>query len=203
MAVYWAMGSMAVSALSSASSSSSAARGGRRGIAEQRRQYNQTRSDLSPYREAGAFGLEQLTGLLNDPSSYLKDPSYQFQLDEGLRGLTQRSAAGGTLQSGGTLRDIVKYSQGLASTGYQKRVSNLQDLATMGQNAANQTGTFGQNTANQISGGYQGIGNAQAAGTMGIGNAITGGLRDYYAMSNQGGGGGYEPRIDTGAGTYY
>ncbi len=162
----------------------SAARGQRRGIAEQRRQYNQTRSDLAPYREAGGFGLEQLTGLLQDPSSYLKDPSYQFQLDEGLRGLTQRAAAGGTLQSGNTLRDIVKFSGGLASTGYQQRVSNLQDLSTMGQNAAVQTGTFGQNTANQISGGYQGIGNAQAATGIGSGNAFSGGLRDYYAMSN-------------------
>ncbi len=177
-------GSSLIGGLGSFFGGQSAARGQRRGIAEQRRQYNQTRSDLAPYREAGAFGLEQLTGLLQDPSSYLKDPSYQFQLDEGLRGLTQRAAAGGTLQSGNTLRDIVKFSGGLASTGYQQRVSDLQGLSTMGQNAANQTGAFGQNTANQISGGYQGIGNAQAATGIGIGNAFSGGLRDYYAMSN-------------------
>jgi hypothetical protein len=43
-------------------------RASRRAIKEQRRQYNQTRSDLSPYREAGVNALSQYQDQMGNPS---------------------------------------------------------------------------------------------------------------------------------------
>ena len=63
-------------------------------------------------------------------SDYL-DPSMRFQMDEGLRALENSAAARGNLGSGSTLRDILRYSQGLASTDYGNafnRAINVRDF---------------------------------------------------------------------------
>jgi hypothetical protein len=59
------------------------------------------------------------------------DPSMRFQMDEGMRALENSAAARGSLQSGGTLRDILRYSQGLASQDYGNafgRAANVRDF---------------------------------------------------------------------------
>lgn len=52
-----------------------------------------------------------------DVAKYL-DPSMRFQMGEGMRALESSASAGGQTLSGNTLRDILKYSQGLAGTDY-------------------------------------------------------------------------------------
>jgi hypothetical protein len=47
------------------------------------------------------------------------DPGYQFAQQEGQRGVERSAAARGVLNSGGTLQDIAKWNQGLATTQYQ------------------------------------------------------------------------------------
>lgn len=47
-----------------------------------------------------------------------QDPSFQFRLKEGQKALERGAAARGTLLTGGTLKDLGDYSQGLASTEY-------------------------------------------------------------------------------------
>ena len=81
------------------------------------------------------------------------DPGYQFRLSEGSKALERAAAARGSLQGGGTLKALTRYSQGEASQEYQnafnrslqgfqanqtarqQRFSNLSGLAGMGYNA--------------------------------------------------------------------
>lgn len=48
-----------------------------------------------------------------------QDPGYQWRLDQGLKALQGSAAARGSLQSSGTMKDILDYSQGAASQEYQ------------------------------------------------------------------------------------
>jgi hypothetical protein len=50
------------------------------------------------------------------PDQIAKDQSYQFQLGEGLKGIERGAAAKGTLLTGGTLKSLNQFGQGLAST---------------------------------------------------------------------------------------
>ena len=51
-----------------------------------------------------------------DPNQIANDPAYQFQLKEGLNAVQNSAAARGTLKTGGTLKGLEQYAQGLAST---------------------------------------------------------------------------------------
>lgn len=70
-------------------------------------------------------GDTSLTGILSpwdkqfqprDPSQIANDPAYKFQTDQGLQGIQRSAAAKGTLLTGGTLKALDAYGQGLAST---------------------------------------------------------------------------------------
>jgi hypothetical protein len=149
-------------------------------IAEQRRQYDQTRTDLAPYRQAGRLALGDLAGQIQtapqgfqagdefkapvtyqpgdeftraygfDPSQFMtpellgefsnegleQDPGYQFRQAEGEKALQRGASAKGLSLSGGALKDLSRFNQGLASEEYgsaygryldryQSRVSDL------------------------------------------------------------------------------
>jgi hypothetical protein len=51
-----------------------------------------------------------------DPTQIANDPNYQFQLQQGLRGVNAGAAAKGTLLTGGTLKSLDQFGQGLASS---------------------------------------------------------------------------------------
>lgn len=65
----------------------------------------------------GAAGGPLDVGYGVDLYKYL-DPSIAFQMQQGLNALQNSAAARGNLDSGQTLKDILKYSQGLASTDF-------------------------------------------------------------------------------------
>ena len=82
-------------------------------IAEQRRQYDQSRADYAPYLAAGTESVNRLANELRPggrfagttPFSFnyadYKDPSLQFSLDENLRRMRHGRAAAGTYAGGG------------------------------------------------------------------------------------------------------
>lgn len=112
----------------------------------QREQFDQTRKDLAPWRQAGQRGLAQFEQLARqgpptaptytapqalDPRQFAtqpftpptgadleRDPSYRFRLTEGQRALERGASARGGLLSGGTLRGLERYAQDYASTEY-------------------------------------------------------------------------------------
>ena len=135
-------------------------------------------------------------------------PGYQWNLAQGLKAVQGAAAARGLGVSGASLKGAGTYATGLAdstyktqfdigqkrfedylalNTGQQGNLTNqfnrVNALATLGQNAAAQTGTQGTALANQAGSYINQAGLAQAAGTQGVTNALTGAANNYLAYS--------------------
>ena len=145
-------------------------------IAEQRRQYDQSREDLAPWRTEGRWALGQLhegLGQLPTSQEVMSDPGYQFGLDEGQKALARIQARVGGRASGAAMKAASRYATDYATSGYDKayarrqdRLTRLAQLAQLG-GASTSTGTaMGQGTANAISGLLAGQGDANAAAAM-------------------------------------
>lgn len=161
-----------------------------RALAEQRRQFDTSRQDQMPWLDAGRGALAQLVAQLPgltaapDASQFREDPGYQFAFDEGQRAIDRSAAARGTLNSGGTLKALARFGQGMADQQYGQwydrqralqtdKFNRLSAIAGTGQTTATNLGTLGQNFANQQSGTLSNIaglhmqgGNARASGYM-------------------------------------
>ena len=129
-----------------------------------------------PWRQAGINALGRMQS--GDVMGYM-DPSYKFRLDEGLKALQRTAAARGGLLSGGTMKEAMRYGQGLASTEYGNAYNRLASLAGVGQTATNQmsgaAGTYGSNVGNLMTSGAA----ARASGYVGGANAMTNSLGQY------------------------
>lgn len=176
-----AAGSLGAAAIS-ASAAKSAAKTQARGAA-------QARADLMPYNLPGQgavaslaqlYGIDpatgQVTGQPFNPASleaFRNSPDYQFALNEGLRGVDFSNAAKGLLKSGNNVRGLADYASGLATQTFGNYRGALQQLASLGQNAAAGTGNAAMNQAA-----------ASASGTVGAANAVSGALGNLgnYAM---------------------
>ena len=178
----------------------------------------QARADQMPWMQSGEQALGQLNTLTGPGgdlnrnftmADFQADPGYGFRMQQGANAIQGSAAARGGLLSGGAVRDLDQYSQGLASQEYgnafgrfetqnNDRYNRLASMAHLGQTAASTGGQFGMAGADGY-GNYltQGA-NAGAAGYMGMGNAISGGLNSWgqWQMMNNmlgQGGGGFNP----------
>jgi hypothetical protein len=126
---------------------------------------------LAPYQQAGYGGLQQYMQALqpySDPSQmysqimggYQMSPAAQFQQQEGIKQLQNAMGARGMAGSGQEMKDILGYSQGLASQDMQQYLQNIlgmgqtylggeAGLGQMGMGAAGQMGQFGLTSAGQ------------------------------------------------------
>lgn len=178
----------------------------------QMQQFQQTQQNLAPYRQAGSDALMGMQQLSANPNSITSNPAYQFRLQQGENAINASAAARGGYFSGATGQALQNYGQGEASQEYENQYNRLASLASLGQNAATQTGNFGaQATTNA---GNYGIGAAQAQ-TQGLASVgqnvgtLAGTIyqqnqnQDWLNMMNQGnttaslnslGGGGYTPQ---------
>ena len=191
-----------------------------RGIDKQGEIYGQSMESLKPWESAGQTGRQGQIAGLADPSSYYgykfqefdphafdpsSDPAYQFRLQQGMDSAMNSQAARGLQNSGGALKELTAYGQGMASQAsdadldrqYQRwqanqaggmgmanaRAQGLSGLANMGYGATTQGNQLGQNYGNQFMQGQQGIGDAQAAGTMGAQNALQGGFKNFMDLA--------------------
>lgn len=77
------------------------------------------------------------------PPDVTEDPGYQFRLDQGTKNLMANKSAEGTLRTGGALKDLMAFGQGLASQEYQ----NAYDRAW--QQYMGAFNIFNSNQANQ------------------------------------------------------
>lgn len=156
----------------------------------QKDMYDQTRSDLMPYADAGKTSLSQLMGQMG-PEGYFNqtytgqdiysDPSYQFRLQQGQDSIQSGAAAQGGLLSGATLKALQGYGQDMASQEYgnaynrfnadqTNQFNRLSNLIGMGQNASAQQGNAGMQTAQAVANNTMAGANAQAAGQIAAGN---------------------------------
>jgi len=188
-------------------------------IALQQGQYQQTRSDLDPYRQIGRTASDQLssrigeltTPITMDQATLEKTPGYQFNLTQGQRAVTNSAAARGLGSSGAALKGAATFATGLADSTYQNQFNNaqlnqknaydrLKGLVDTGENAAAQTGALGEKAAYNSGVATIGAGNAQAAADNKIGTSIantTSGIGGYLAYKGLYGGGSSGP-ITTG-----
>ena len=169
-------------------------------------QYEQNRTDLTPWREAGGTALGQMSaGTANGAefnrdftlADFQKDPGYQFRMDQGQQALERGAAARGGALGGGSLKALDRYGQNYASGEYQNaynrfnadkasRFNRLASLAGTGQTATRDVANMGTANANQIGEyGLQGA-NARASGYVGQANAIGGGLSILSNLRNYG-----------------
>ena len=118
---------------------------------------------------------------------FVKDPGYQFRLDEGQKALQRSAAARGGLLSGAALKATSRYGQDYASNEFQNAFNRdttnktnifnrLASVSGVGQTAANQNSQNAMMTGNNIAQNQIGAGNARASGYMGQANAITGSI---------------------------
>lgn len=113
-------------------------------------------------------------------------PEYQFVKQQGIEGLDQSAAASGNLLSGGHLKDILNYSQGLASEQYQNIFNNLQAVTSLGESAGAMVGNSGTYAGMGMGNSIMAGGNALASGAVGGANALNGAFGNLgfmYAMN--------------------
>lgn len=129
-------------------------------IAENRRQYDQTREDFAPWRDAGKSALATLAAEMNTPTTaadVISDPGYQFGLDQGQRAINQRIAAGGGRVSGQAIKAAARFGTDYGASGYnaayqrsQERLRRLENLAGLGQTATGGTAQAGEFATSNI-----------------------------------------------------
>lgn len=172
----------------------------------QEAQYDQTRSDLAPYRTAGANATNLLTAALPSLAAPITmseadleaTPGFKFTLAQGLKSVQNSAAARGLGTSGAALKGAASYATGLADSTYNQQFQNantnklnsynfLTGTAGLGAGAANQTGQLGQQAAANSGNALIAGSSAQAAGLTGAANALTGGVNSYlgYQLSQQ------------------
>lgn len=179
----------------------------RESVAEQRRQYNQTRKDFAPWREVGRTALTELGALYGVGEKgmvapevqqaaydrFREAPGYQFAFDEGIRALDRSASAGGRLMGGGYGRELVRYGQGIADQQFNTYADRLAALAGTGQSSTAATANAGANAAANIGSmtmagaaaqgnAMMAAGTARASGYAGIANAANSGVNNYLFM---------------------
>ncbi len=152
------------------------------GIAESRRQYDQTRTDMLPWLDAGKEALARLN---NPISNFNASPDYQFRRDEGMRGIENSFAARGGAASGNALRALADFNSGIASQEYGNWWNRNASQAGLGQTSAQNLGAFGANSSANIANLLGQQGDARASGITGQTNALTGLLENLGSIYNR------------------
>lgn len=181
----------------------------REGLAQQQTQFDQSRSDVAPWRNVGTnallalsdqLGLSRPAGMESNNTGnpqFRADPGYQFSFDQGLKAVDARFP--GMSQSGAKQKALVQYGQGVADQQYDNWLSRFSTLAGYGQNASNTLASVNNANAGAIGTASTNIGNslenaaaARASGYVGGANAtsgaISGGINNLASLYGMSGG---------------
>lgn len=189
-AVVGTVGGAAISSRASKKAAQTQAASADRASQIQQENFEQTRKDLMPYKQAGDTSLSQLMGQMGSNGYFnqtytgqdiYSDPSYQFRLQQGQDAIQSSAAAQGGLLSGATLKALQNYGQESASQEYgnaynrfnadqTNRYNRLSNLVGVGQNAAAQVGNAGAQTAQAVANNTMQGANALAAGQVASAN---------------------------------
>lgn len=159
-----------------------AARAGARLTAEQ---FQEVKGLALPFVEPGAPALQQqaaISGALGPEAQaqafqqFQEDPGTQFLREQGLRLIGSGAAATGQLGGGERLRELTRFSQGLALQDLSSRFGRLGEVAGTGIAGVGTIAGAGAAAAGIQSQALQAAGQAQAAGITGQAAGIRGGL---------------------------
>lgn len=166
-------------------------------LLQQNKQFEETRSDLSPYRAAGGSALTSLADLYGYGSKgpafstealkgFTDSAFYKFPLQEGLRAVDAGAASKGMLNSEATRLAENNYAQDYASTKLGGYIQSLLGMTQIGQSAATATGQFGASNAAANTSLITGKGEAQAAGILGQQAGVNSALSGVITASQLG-----------------
>lgn len=133
--------------------------------------------DFFRKRDPSASGANAGYGnLMHDFTNedFVKDPGYQFRLNEGAKAVQGSAAAQGGLLSGAAMKAMQRYGQGYASNEFanafnrdtankQNRFNRLSGVIDTGARAAGITGQIAQTQGMQASQAYNNIGDISAS----------------------------------------
>lgn len=165
-------------------------------LAEQQRQYNQSRADFAPYLQTGTAALGTYANLLGQNGQaaqqtamgqFTASPDYNFRLNEGARALTARNSMLGIQDSGAAQKSAIQYSQGLASQEYGNWANRLAALAGVGQTTAQNQAQLGSNYANQVTGINQNLSGALGSSYINRGNIWGNLINNWSGQAQQAG----------------
>ena len=159
-------------------------------LEENRRQYDQNRTDILPVMERGNMAgnrLQALMGLGSDTGAsgfgslmqpftgakLEQEPGYQFGLQQGQRGLDNGAAARGGYYSGAQLKAASRYNSDYASTKYGDAYNRYNNDQTNTFNRLSGIAGSGQQATSQI--GQQGASMAGLNGQIMTNNAMNNG----------------------------
>ena len=129
--------------------------------------------NLSPYTQTGWTGTQALQNQVNNPfkaptaEEAAATPGFQFQLQQGLQGLERQLGATGGGATGGTLKALTQYGQGVASTYYQNAFNNAQNAYNTNTNTAALASGQGLQASGLANQAAQNYGNLFNSNTMG------------------------------------
>lgn len=185
------IGSAVIGAGASMAAGSKAAKAQKSAAAQQvnesRRQYDLTRQDFTPWREAGQgalsklemlYGLKPNEGGQTPAQMVAATPGYQFRMDQGMQAIQRSAAARGALKSGGAVKALQRFGDGLASSEYDAFSSRLAQIAGVGQAAAGSTAAAGDAASARIAQAYGNAGDARASAYANTGSAINQGVQN-------------------------
>lgn len=162
-----------------------------RGEALTERRFEAVRGGLQPFISGGLPAFEQqqaLSGALGPEAqaaafqAFQEDPGTQFLREQGLRLIGTGAATTGGLGGGERLRELTRFSQGLALQDLGARFNRLGAVSGAGLQAAQALGgVSGQATALQT--GFSGqAGAAQALGILGSQQATSQGIQQLVGQ---------------------
>lgn len=134
-------------------------------------------TSLQPWDQGGGGANGKIPGM---------SPAYDWDFAQGQKAVQGSAAAKGTLLTGGTLKALTAYGQGMASNEYANDFSRNFQLATLGENAAAQQGLNNSGYANSATNALTNNANAQAAGSIAQGNNAAGTLNNLGAIYQYG-----------------
>lgn len=190
-------GGSILGALSSRSASKRAAKAQQKGVdtatQEQRRQFDITQQNLSPFQEAGVAALGQqqaLIGLSGEEAQQqafaglAESPGQQFLRDRAQKNLVRNASAIGGLGGGNVRSALVQQGVGFAQQDYGNYYNRLAGISQTGQTTGAQLGQFGAQSATNISNLLGVAGQARASGILGQQQAYSQGIGQLVGLGS-------------------
>lgn len=159
---------------------------GRESAAVTRELFGETKEQLLPFIEGGGPAFEQqqaLSGALGPEAQaaafegFQEDPGTDFLREQGLRLVNTSAGVTGNLGGGERLRELTKFSQGLALQDLSNRFNRLGAVTGTGLTAAQALGGVSSGAAGGISQAIQSAGAGKAAGITGQAAGLRAGVQ--------------------------
>lgn len=150
--------------------------GAQLGINEIGRQFDLGREDMAPWRVAGGEAVTRLADMTRPGYDHTTSPGYEFRFGEGTRAIEGSAASRGTHLSGGTLKDLVRFGQGIAADDFNDQFNRTASVAEGGRQVATSGAQLGANAGSGAAALFARQGDARASGYAGQNQAMQGTL---------------------------